>query len=209
MTVIEREYGIPRSTLSGWFRGIKLTESQRTNLMKNQQDGWEKARKSAVKWHNNQKQNRLLEAEHAAAEVLGRISITPELLDITLAMLYFGEGAKNNTTSISNSNPVVLRFVLAVLKVNYGVETEQIRCDLHLRADQDGSAIQQYWQEELSLPASCFRYIAYDKRTIGKATYDGYMGVCVVTCSKIAIQRKLISLYNQFCSRVSATVLDA
>lgn len=209
MSVIEQEYGIPRSTLSGWFRDIKLTEPQRLKLMKNRQDGWKKARESAVKWHNTQKQNRILQADQEAAEVLKRTTLTPELLDIALAMLYFGEGAKNNTTSMGNSNPIALRFMLTVLYANYNVTTSEIRCDLHLRADQDGRIVQEYWQRELNLPASCFRYIAYDKRTVGKATYDGYMGVCVVTCSKIAIQRKLISLYNQFCSQVSAPITGA
>jgi hypothetical protein len=209
MTVIEQRYGIPRSTLSGWFRDIKLTEPQRTRLMKNQQDGWKKARENAVKWHNKQKQDRLLQADQQAAKTIEHATITPELLDITLAMLYFGEGAKNGTTSMSNSNPLALRFMLSVLYVNYGITPSQIRCDLHLRADQNSQTVQQYWQEELKLPASCFRYTAYDKRTVGKATYDDYMGVCVVTCQKIAIQRKLISLYNQFCSQVSESIMGA
>ncbi len=209
MSVIEQKYGIPRSTLSGWFRDIKLTETQRTKLMKNQQDGWAKARKGAVKWHNEQKQARLLQAELEASEVLNRITVTSDVLDLALAMLYFGEGAKKNTTSMGNSNPAVLRFLLAVLYANYSVSPDDIRCDLHLRVDQDGYVVQQYWQKELGLPASCFRYIAHDKRTAGKPTYDGYMGVCIVTCSKIAIQRKLISLYNQFCSQVSESIVGA
>lgn len=209
MTTIERQFGVPRSTLSLWFRDIKLTEEQRTRLMRNRQDGWQKARQSAVQWHNRQKQGRLLQADREAAGVLDRIDITPEVLDIALAMLYFGEGAKNNVTSISNSNPTVLRFVLAVLYKNYGLTPADIRCNLHLRADQDGRVVQQYWEAELELPASCFRYIAYDQRTKGKPTYKSYMGVCVVTCPKIAIQRKLISLYNQFCKQIAESTRGA
>jgi len=39
MTTIEREFGIARSTLSGWFKEVELTELQRTRLMKNSADG--------------------------------------------------------------------------------------------------------------------------------------------------------------------------
>ena len=209
MTVIEREYGIPRSTLSGWFKDIQLSEEQRTRLMKRSQDGWKKAREKAVVAHNTLKAERLYIAERDAADIVNRLQVTPEVLDVAFAMLYFGEGAKKNTTSIGNSNPLVLRFVLAVLYRNYAVKPSQIRCDLHLRADQDGDAMKQYWSEKLALPLSQFKYIAYDKRSVGKPTYNHYKGVCVITCNQIAIQRKLISLYNQFCTKISEEVLGA
>lgn len=209
MTVIEKRYGIPRSTLSGWFKNIHLTEAQRTRLMRNRQDGWKKAREKAVLAHNATKEKRIQAAKEEATVTLKALEITPELLDIALAMLYFGEGAKKNTTSIANSNPLVLRFVLSVFYKNYGIKPEDIRCDLHLRYDQDGEALKAYWAQQLSLPLSQFKHIAYDKRTEGKPSYDHYKGVCVVTCHKIAIQRKLVSLYNQFCTRVSKEILGA
>lgn len=209
MTVIEKEYGIPRSTLSGWFKNIPLTEDQRTVLMKNRRDGWKKAREHAIYWHNQQKAIRLQTAELEAQSTLEKLPLTPEVLDIALAMLYFGEGAKKNRTAIANSNPQVLQFVLTVLYSNYHKTTDDIYCELHLRADQDGAAMQTYWQEKLNLPASCFGYIAYDKRTTGKKTYDNYKGVCVVNCRGLSIQRKLISLYNQFCTKVTSEITGA
>jgi hypothetical protein len=203
MTAIERQYGIPRSTLSGWFKDIQLSESQRTALMKGKQDGWKKAREKAVLAHNSMKAQRINDAAEEASITLSKLEISSEVLDIAFAMLYFGEGAKKNLTSIGNSNPLVLRFVLAVLYKNYKLTPADIRCDLHLRADQDGESMKRYWSEQLNLPVEQFRYIAYDKRTAGKATYEHYKGVCVIACGQIAIQRKLISLYNQFCTKVS------
>ena len=207
MTVIERQYGIPRSTLSGWFKDIHLNETDRTKLMKNSQDGWLLARKNAVTAHRAMKQKRLDDANKHASAALDKLPLTAEILDLAFAMLYLGEGAKNNTTSIANSNPMVLRFVLSVLYTNYSVQPHQIRCDLHLRADQHGDTLKQYWANELKLPLSCFKYIAYDKRSKGKPTFDHYKGVCVISCHQIAIQRKLISLYNQFCTKVSNEIL--
>lgn len=203
LSIIEKKYGIPRSTLSGWFKDISLSEEQRTKLMENSRDGWKKARASAVVWHNKQKLQRLEVAETQAKEVLQRVSLTPEVLDIALAMLYLGEGAKSGTTSIANSNPTVLRFVLSVLYRNHKVSPKMLRCDLHLRADQNSEELKRYWSKELQLPLENFKYTAYDKRSIGKPTYDNYKGVCVITCHQIAIQRKLIALYNQFCEKVS------
>lgn len=203
MTIIERRLGIPRSTLSGWFKDIHLSEEQRTRLMKNKRDGWQKARERAAESHRAQKALRLLEAKRQAITTLERIELSDEMLDLALAMLYYGEGAKSGSTSLASSDPKILRFMLYVLERNYSVTTGMIRCDLHLRMDQDRNELITYWAGQLSLPSSCFRHVAYDKRSEGKATYDHYKGVCVVYCNNIAIQRKLIYLYSLFCDRVS------
>lgn len=204
---IEEKLGIPRSTLSGWLKHVELTEEQMCRLRKSKQDGWRKARAKAAESHRAQKTLRLLKAKQDAEEVLASLELNSATLDLAFAMLYFGEGAKGNISSIANSDPKILSFVIFVLKKNYGVKPEQIRCELHLRADQNPELAKQYWSKELALPYSCFRYTAIDQRSAGKATYDHYKGVCVLYCGGIAVQRKMIYLYNLFCDKVSQ--LDA
>ncbi len=209
MTVIERKLGIPRSTLSGWFRKVALTEAQQEQLIANRHTGWEKARARAVESHKAQKALRLLEAKKEAIRTLEKIDITPGILDLAFAMLYLGEGAKSGKTSLASSDPKILNFVLFVLKKNYSITPDMIRCDLHLRMDQDAETIKQYWSDQLNIPLTQFKYTAYDKRSEGKKTYDRYKGVCVITCHKVAIQRKLMYLYTLFCDKVTALDLGA
>jgi hypothetical protein len=202
MTVIERKLGIPRSTLSGWFKSVPLTEEQRISLMKNKQDGWKVARQNAVIAHKAAKLKRLEAAKLEAEAVLEKIDMSKEVLDLAFAMLYLGEGAKGDATSIASSDPKILRFVIKVLIINYSLRPEDIRCDLHLRWDQNGEELKQFWSKELSIPIDRFKYVAYDKRSAGRATYEHYKGVCVLVCGNVAIQRKLMYLYNLFCDRV-------
>lgn len=203
MTVIERKLGIPRSTLSGWFKHVPLTEEQRVRLMKNRKDGWAKARQKAVESHRAQKSLRLLAAKKEALATLEQIELSNAVLDLAFAMLYFGEGAKTGVTSLASSNPVILRFVLVALARNYGITQSMVRCDLHLRMDQDADEMKKYWSNELGVPIERFKYVAFDKRTSGKPTYSHYKGVCVITCGDIAVQRKLTYLYNLFCDKVA------
>lgn len=203
MTVIERKLGIPRSTLSGWFRAVPLSNEQRARLMKNKQAGWAKARIRAVESHRTIKVMRLLEAKQAAAEALEQIELTPHVLDLAFAMIYFGQAAKRDATSIASSDPKILNFVLTVLGMNYGISRSMVRCDLHLRMDQDPNLIKQYWSKQLRVPIEQFKYVAFDKRTAGRPTYEHYKGVCVIICGNIAIQRKLMYLYNLFCEKVA------
>lgn len=85
----------------------------------------------------------------------------------------------------------------------YGVEREKIKCELHLRADQNPVSMKKYWAEELGLPLLNFKSVSLDKRTEGSPTYPSYKGVCVVRCGYVALQRKLVYLSQIFCDRVS------
>jgi len=67
---IERKLGIPRSTLSSWFRDISLTSNQKRRLKQNWINGLKKARKEAVIWHSAQKELRLKDAENKADHTL-------------------------------------------------------------------------------------------------------------------------------------------
>ena len=200
---IESRLGIPRSTLSGWFKNVQLDDTLKARLQKNKEIAWAKARANAALWHKAQKAARIAQAEHDAKQTLSRLTLSNEVLELAFAMLYLGEGAKKDITSLASSEPKILIFCLHVLEKVYGVNRTEVRFDLHLRMDQDIDLVKKFWSEALSVPITSFRYIAKDKRTEGRPTHDHYKGVCVLVCGKIAIQRKLIALYNLFCDKVS------
>jgi transcriptional regulator with XRE-family HTH domain len=199
---IENLLSIPRSTLSGWLRDVPLSKPQKMRLKQNADLALVKARAKASEWHRSQKELRLQKADEDAKAILEHIKIDDHLVELALAMLYLGEGAKKNTTAIGNSNPLILKFFLSVLLNKYEVDIAKIKCDLHIRADQDPEELKEYWSQELALPLSNFRSVIVDIRTTGRTSYPTYKGVCLVNCGNIAIQRKLISLYNQFCQKV-------
>src|SRR5258708_6967539 len=96
---IEDKLKIPRSTLSGWFKGVKLTKKQKDKINKNWKKAIKKGREKAVIWHNKQKENRLLEAKFQANLVLKDINIEDKhILELALSMLYLGEGEKGRKT---------------------------------------------------------------------------------------------------------------
>jgi hypothetical protein len=199
---IENLLSIPRSTLSGWFKNIELTDTQNKRLKQNADLALVKARAKASEWHRTQKMLRLKKAEEEATSVLNNIVIDDNIIELALAMLYLGEGAKKNTTAIGNSNPLILKFFITILIKKYGVSVDKIKCDLHIRADQNTKELIDYWSHELNLPLTCFRSVIVDVRTTGRTSYPEYKGVCLVNCGNIAIQRKLIYLYNLFCQKV-------
>ena len=200
---IERYLGIPRSTLSGWLRNIELSQKQKEKLTQNWKNALVKARKKAVLWHNAQKENRLIEAKGQALKTLEVVDITNKgTLELALAILYMGEGTKKKIeTSMGSSNPLILKFFLAMLKALYDFDLKKIKCQLNLRADQDPEKMKRFWSKELSVPIDNFGYVNLDKRTVGSKTYPYYKGVCHVLCGNVAIQRKLTYLSEMFCKK--------
>ncbi len=204
---VELSLGIPRSTLSFWFKDVKLTSLQYKFLENRHKKSLIKARKEAVVWHNQQKRDRLKLAENEAEKTLHKIGKDKETTELALALLYLGEGSKKSpTTSMGNSDPLILKFFLKAIVNVYKIDIEKIRFDLHIRADQNPELLKKYWAKELQAPIHRFLTVSVDKRTVGKFTYPDYKGVCVITCGNIAVQRKLVYIGRKFCEKVSESL---
>ncbi len=202
--VINKKYGIPKSTLSIWFRKIKLNKYQRDRIYKAATIKMDNARKKAVLWHNKQKADRIEKAKIDAYLTLSRLDEKNEsILELALSFLYLGEGAKSNVTSMGNSNPKILKFLINAVDKLYGIKTKDIKCDIHIRSDQNGEQLNKYWSKTLNIPLKNFGKVSVDKRTVKFKTYPTYKGVCVLRVGTLHLQRKLLFLSDGFCDKIS------
>ncbi|MDO8552421.1 MAG: hypothetical protein Q7S01_02710 [bacterium] len=202
---IEKRLGIRRSTLSYWFTKVPLSKHHLRLLKKRADKALVKARVQAVKWHNARKRERVALAENEARQSLSKLNLEQiELLELALAMLYLGEGAKKNSqTSLGNSSPEILAFFVHALQKLYGATASDFKCYLHLRADQNQRELRRFWSRTLGIPESRFGKTLVDHRTQGSSTYPNYKGVCAVTYSRVAVKRKLLYIADVFCSHVA------
>lgn len=197
---IEQKLGIPKSTLSGWFRNVQLLNKHKRRLHQRWLNALVKARKKASLWHRTQKNIRLREAKEYAQKALANLDGNNRfILELALAILYAGEGRKTaDFTSLGSSDPRILRFYLNSLKKLYSVDENKICCSLHLRADQCPKKILEFWSEELNMPPKNFRGVYKDKRTVGSKTYSHYKGVCNIAYNDVSIKRKLLNIAELF-----------
>jgi len=197
---INTKLQIPKSTLSYWFKNIELTASQKAKLHQKWKDALVIARQGAVKWHNQQKADRLAAAKVRAMGTLAKVDIAdPAILELSLAVLYLAEGYKKNPeTGLGSSDPVTLRFFLKGIETVFDYDISSVRCELYLRADQDPLTLKKYWAKELGLPLTNFKQVNLDQRSAGKKTYDTYKGVCSLRCGNIAIRRRLVFLAEEY-----------
>lgn len=201
---IQNKLNIPKSTLSGWFKNVELSDKQKLQLEQNRTEHLIKARQKAIIWHHQQKEKHISEAKNRANTILSKIDANNlNIQELALSMLYLGEGLKTNSgTCIGSSDTLILQFFIKMLNRYYKIDINKIRCSLHLRSDQNPQKLKEYWSKELDIPLCNFTSSSIDKRSVKSPTYPTYHGVCVVNCGNIALQRKLIFLSRKFCEKI-------
>ncbi len=185
---IARLLGVSSGTVSIWTRDVPLTAAQRAHLRERQIAAGHKGRMMGAEANKEKKAARIRIAESEAREAIR--SLSPEQLFFVGLGLYWGEGAKAESSSslaVVNSDPRVIVLMIRWFLECYGVERERFMprvfiSDTHRDREE---IITEYWATTLAIPRSQFRKMIFlDK---GKKIYenrDMYYGVLALRVSK-------------------------
>jgi len=191
---VEKKLGINRSTLSGWFKAIELTQAQRDQLLLNWKNGLAIAQKKGGQWHADQGEKRRAAIRKEVEIFTSNIHIDKTIGELILATFYLAEGTKReNCFRVANSNSEVLKGFISLLRYLYEIDESKLRCVLHLRKDQNEAELKKYWSDLLKIPLEKFLKTQFDKRTV-RETYHHYKGVCIVNYYDMALQRRVLYL---------------
>lgn len=189
---IENKLKIPRSTLSGWFKDIKLSKDQRKKLLRDWENGLMAARKKSALVHKGQRQNRQKVIRQEVENLFSDINVDKKIAELLMATFYLAEGTKKEDCfAVANSNSEILKTLVNLLRSFYKIDESKLRGCLHLRKDQNEEELKNYWSNILNISKSQFLKTQFDKRTI-KKTYESYKGVCVLYYYDMALQRRIL-----------------
>jgi len=197
---------IPKSTFTGWFRGIELTVKQKVRISKLNADKLDRARVRAVEVNKIKRNNFLKSLDKINYPICKKIE-DKATAKIALAMLCLGEASKygsGSVFSLGNTNYKIIILFITLLKSCFEIDEKKFRCTVMCRADQNIKELERYWQEKSGIPKEQFYKTRIDARSIGKPTKKvGYKGVLKVDYMETKIQLELESLasmiYNQLC----------
>lgn len=174
------ESKVPKSTLSYWFKNIKLSDQAKLKNKHLSTLATEKSRKMAVATNKIIRQKYLDLIKNDYLHLKEKINDKNVAL-IALAMIYLGEGAKFSNTSvmIGNSDPNVIKLFLYLLRLCYDIDESKFRCTVQCRADQNIPELEKFWSKITRIPFKQFYKARVDPRTIGKPSRKpDYKGVC-------------------------------
>ncbi len=142
-------FTIAKSTISDWCKDIELTDKQKARLS---------AKYDIL--HRGAKANQIKRAEEIKQiRRLAEVEISPmNRNEFKLAglMLYWAEGAKSRYIDITNSDPLLIKFMITWLRNICRVPEERFRVSLHLHSGQNEKQIKKYWSKITNIPICQF-----------------------------------------------------
>ncbi|MBI4100296.1 hypothetical protein HY439_00980 [Candidatus Microgenomates bacterium] len=200
---ISRELGIPKSTLSNWFKADVYSSRVKKVLIKRAQEkAIEKLKLMAQA--NKEKWRRIhLNYRNQATQEF------PKLFSMPLfgpgLMIYWGEGdkrLKNGIVRISNIDYRLLKIFIAFLRVCCQIQLGKIRLWLLLYPDLNEKICKEYWSKILGVSQEQFVKSQYILGREKKRKVDH--GVCSIQVYSRELKEKIIewiNLYNQALER--------
>lgn len=189
---------LPKSTLSYWFKSIKLTGKQADRIADIAAQKLNIARQAALRANKKALRERISSSEIRARNFVGEVSQREAKL--ALAMLYLGEGGKYPGTRglyLGSSDPRIVNLYIQLLILCYGIERKDLKCSVYHRADQNVDELQKYWSNVTGIPLVNFYPSRPDSRTVNKPTRNkAYKGVAHIYHKGVDKQLELDHIAN-------------
>jgi transposase len=180
---ITKLLGVPKSTLSGWFYNLQLSEPARQRL---QSKVYEGSLKGLIKKNKQQTltaQKNAKTIRTAASSQIAHLS-KKELL-LLGAGLYWGEGYKRpivkngkaksyHPVSLSNSDPKLVAVFLKFLREICEIKEEKLHAGLRIYQHQNAEQLLQFWTKLTNIPKERFEkfYYGVSKSSLGKRPFN-------------------------------------
>jgi len=192
---ISQNLSIPKNTLSGWVKEIRLTEKQKQRIKKKEIISAAKGRILAAKVLKQKLENWKESIRKRTRQFSKMPFKNAKTGKLTCGILYACEGSKYPSTrclSFANSDPKMIKFFLTMLREYFDIDEKKFRCRIQQRYDQNSDKLKRFWSSVTRIPLGQFYKNYADKRTEGKLTAKkDYKGVCTLQYFNTNLQFEL------------------
>ncbi len=193
--------GVAKSSVSGWVRNVPLDSRARerllTKIKKGQLMGAE-VRRNATK-ENFQAHYKKAE-EDLNSQVLNK-----QMARILCSLIYWCEGGKNSSNGVrfTNSDPVLIKTFLTLLRENFDIDEDKFRVGLHLHEYHNPKIQLAFWSKASDIKSSQF-IRPYLKPHTGKRIKKDYPGCANIYYYSNDIARQLLATAKVFLNKMGA-----
>ena len=196
---IASNLGIARSTAYEWTKSTSLTMKEKELVEKNlrlkKSDNIfqmalinKKIRTDILKHQKKEAQNLV---SHANLDAKSKI--------IICSIFFWCEGGKNTSNGVRfiNSDPLMIKTFLSLLREVYDIDENKIRILMHLHSYHDEVKQKDFWSKITNVPKKQF-YKTYQKSNSGKNIHPDYQGCISVRYSDAKLGNLLKMIYSEF-----------
>lgn len=178
---IQREFGIPKTTVQSWISDIEVSIELQAAIKKTALEALQNGR---VKAQNINKQRKVLKENEIIKKGIERVGgISDNEFFIAGVALYWAEGFKNrheHRLGFCNSDPNMVRFYVHWLEKCLNVDPKSIvaRLTLNKLYEERTQEFEKYWSQVTGIPIIQFTKPFY-QNSVWKRQYneDKYRGV--------------------------------
>lgn len=180
---IGRLLGVPKSTLSGWFTGLQLSDKAQKRIQDRVYRG---TLRGLIKRNKNQTHlaiQRMRNIRAVAEKEIKKIGLS-DLKLIGIA-LYWAEGYKRaavrngreltcHAVALANSDPKLILLFIRFLKEVCHVPDEEINAEIRIYEHLNESELLNFWQRTTKIPRANFGKVYYgiSRSSIGKRPFN-------------------------------------
>ncbi len=148
---IKKQINVSKSTLSCWLKDIALSKEQKKRLYTN-------SIAILAKGSQCQKERRKREIEKILQEAQKEIPlpIPFETFRFFGAALYWAEGSKGKSFEITNSDPILIVFIIKWFKDVFNVSSDRLDARLNIYPQQNDLEIKKFWSDLTGIPLDNF-----------------------------------------------------
>lgn len=188
---IKSHLGVSKGTLSYWLHSIRLSRKQ---LKKIKVSSSEKRVESFISTFREKRIRTFKREVEKEREII--LPTTERDFLIAGLFLYLGEGGKSSwyETTVSNTNPSIIKFSIFWLTKILKVQKNKIKIRLHLYKDMDIKKEVNFWRKVTNISKKQFK-TPYIKKTKFKKinNYTFGHGTCNIIVGGVDLKRKIIA----------------
>lgn len=195
LSEISKLLSVPKNTIQSWVVAIKLSKKQLERLKKKEIECGKRGLRKALKININKLAKWKEDVERRTDAFKTVTTKKGMIAKLICGVLYLCEGAKYPSSRqliFGSSDPRMIKIFLDLLRKNFAIDENKIRCRIMLRYGQDSKPLMKYWSNLTKIPLTKFYRPYKDRRTKGKITKKKhYRGVCALQYNSTDLQYEL------------------
>lgn len=186
---------VSKSTVSLWVRNVKLSEK----AVKILSDKMSAGQRAAAVYQKQKAVIRNGLVSEFSRDIVKRLKLGVNENLLLCSLLYWCEGSKANNDAVRfmNSDPLLLKKFVNLLRGNFEIDESKFRVCLHLHNYHDVTKQLKFWSKTLRIPV--VRFIKpYIKNSTGLYKKANYPGCASLRYHDVEVARKLKGVAVEF-----------
>jgi len=192
---INKKTGIPKSTLSYWFKSLSPSSLQSPEAYALR---WSKIRQKGADANKDKRRTEIKKIIKQTNDDISDISLEDnKILKYIISVLYWAEGAKspfNCCVNFANTDPRLSALFITLLRKCFDIDETKIRIRLHLHYYHKINTTKVFWSKLLNVPLMQFNKIYIKPRSKTKRFRRNFMGICFIRYYDNNIKHKIMNI---------------